>query len=92
MSLPEDNPADDQLDICGLCGHPGADKKAKWTGGLIYWPGEAQSDSELVHAECEDEECRRAHSLLSQAQRDVVIDDAVKYGFNPIPLKFREKS
>ena len=56
-------------DICGLCGEPGADKFAKWTGGGVYWPGETRPDTEFVHAYCEAEECRRAHSLLSDEQR-----------------------
>jgi len=60
-------------DICGLCGKPGADKMALWTGGGIYWPGEIKPDSELVHAECEDQETQRAHGALTQMQRDVVI-------------------
>ena len=61
----------DSEDICGLCGEPGADKFAH----PVHWPGEAVPDSELVHAECEDAECRRAHAALSQAQRDAVLRD-----------------
>ena len=61
-------------DICGLCGEPGADKMAMWTGGGIYWPGEIIPDSALVHADCEKEETARAHAALTQAQRDAVID------------------
>jgi len=60
-------------DICGLCGKPGADKMAMWTGGGIYWPGEVIPETELVHLECEQEEQRRAHSLLSQDQRDEIL-------------------
>jgi hypothetical protein len=60
-------------DICGLCGLPGADKMALWTGGGVYWPGERKPDAEVVRAECEQEETRRAHSMLTQAQRDAVI-------------------
>lgn len=60
-------------DICGLCGEPGADKMARWTGGGIYWPGETKPDTEMVHAECEREETARAHAALSQRQRDQVI-------------------
>lgn len=64
---------DDELDICGLCGNPGADKMAKWTGGGIYWPGEIQPNTRYVHAECEDEECRRAHSCLTIDQINAVL-------------------
>ena len=52
-------------DICGLCGEPGADKFAH----PIHWPGEQVSDGPLVHRECEEEECRRAHAALSEQQR-----------------------
>lgn len=61
-------------DTCGLCGEPGADKMAKWTGGGVYWPGEIRPDTELAHADCERDECVRAHAHLTQAQRDRVID------------------
>lgn len=84
--MTDENPDDD---LCGLCGEPGADKMAKWTGGAIYWPGEERPDTEMVHSDCENEECRRAHAQLSQPQRDRVIDDAAKYGMNPVPAKFR---
>jgi len=60
-------------DICGLCGEPGADKMALWTGGGVYWPGERIPDTEMVHQECEQEETRRAHAALSQDQRDAVL-------------------
>lgn len=52
-------------DICGLCGQPGADKIPH----PIHWPGETIPDTNLVHAECEDEECKRAHALLSDDER-----------------------
>jgi hypothetical protein len=52
-------------DICGLCGLPGADKIPH----PIHWPGEAIPDTNLVHSECEDEECKRAHALLSDDER-----------------------
>ena len=55
----------DDEDICGLCGLPGADKIPH----PIHWPGEQIPDTDLVHASCEAEECRRAHSLLSDKQR-----------------------
>ena len=60
-------------DICGLCGKPGADKMALWTGGGQYWPGEEIPETEVVHQECEEEETRRAHALLTQDQRDEVL-------------------
>lgn len=53
-------------DICGFCGLPGADKVPH----PMRWPGEASAGTELVHANCESEECRRAHSLLSDQQRE----------------------
>jgi len=53
-------------DICGFCGLPGADKIPH----PICWPGEDSAGTELVHAECEDAECQRANSLLSDKQRD----------------------
>ena len=53
-------------DICGLCGGPGADKLAH----PIHWPGEQVPDGPMVHSECEDAECRRAHALLTPEQRD----------------------
>jgi len=52
-------------DICGLCGNPGADKMAH----PIHWPGEKIPDSPLVHSKCEEEECCRAHYLLTDEQR-----------------------
>jgi len=56
-------------DICGLCGEPGADKMAAWTGGGVYWPGEERPDSELVHHSCEREERGRAYAALSPEER-----------------------
>ena len=55
----------DDEDICGLCGEPGADKYAH----PCHWPGEQIPDGPLVHAECEAEECRRAHAALSDEER-----------------------
>ena len=66
-------------DICGICGEPGADKMALWTGGGVYWPGEFIPDTELVHHECEREETRRAHAALSQKERNQVIDSIIRY-------------
>jgi len=51
--------------ICGFCGEPGADKMPH----PVHWPGEQSAGTELVHAECEQEECKRAHALLSDEQR-----------------------
>jgi hypothetical protein len=53
-------------DICGFCGKPGADKIPH----PVLRPGENRAGTELVHAECENEECNRAHSLLSDKQRE----------------------
>ncbi len=56
---------DADVDICGLCGEPGADKYAH----PIHWPGEQVPDGPLVHAECESAECARAHAALNERQR-----------------------
>jgi hypothetical protein len=69
--MTQENTTDDE-DICGLCGEPGADKIPH----PHYWPGEMRPSTELVHAECEQQECARAHSRLSQAERDAVIRSA----------------
>lgn len=53
-------------DICGLCGLPGADKMPH----PCYWPGERVPESELVHVECEQAECGRAHAALTDKQRE----------------------
>ena len=55
--------------ICGLCGDPGADKFAH----PVRWPGERAPDGEFVHSACEEEECGRAHSELSDAQRKLFL-------------------
>ena len=55
----------DDPDICGFCNQPGADK----IPSRIRWPGEESAGTEYVHAACEDDECRRAHALLSDRQR-----------------------
>ena len=52
-------------DICGFCGLPGADKIPH----PVRWPGEESAGTPYVHAACENEECKRAHSLLSDDQR-----------------------
>ncbi len=57
--------SDESEDICGFCGLPGADKIPH----PIRWPGEQRAGTELVHAECESEECGRAHAQLSDSQR-----------------------
>ena len=51
--------------ICGFCDLPGADKIPH----PVRWPGEQSAGTEYVHAECEDAECQRAHSLLTDKQR-----------------------
>jgi len=56
-------------DICGLCGEPGADKYAH----PVHWPGEQVPDGEFVHAYCEDEECKRAHAALNDAERKAFL-------------------
>jgi len=59
-------PAGEDEDICFLCGEPGSDKYAH----PVHWPGEAGAGGTLVHAECEDEECRRAHAALTPSERE----------------------
>ena len=51
--------------ICGFCNRPGADKIPY----PIRWPGEEIAGTELVHAACEDAECRRAHLRLTDEER-----------------------
>lgn len=60
-----DVPEEVTEDICGLCGESGADKIPH----PIHWPGEKEPETDFVHAECEDQECKRAHSELSDQQR-----------------------
>ena len=61
-------PTTDQAaeDICGFCNQPGANKFPH----PVRWPGEQSAGTELVHRECEEEECRRAHELLSEDERE----------------------
>lgn len=56
---------DNNEDICGFCGEPGADKIPH----PVRWPGECSPNSEYVHRHCEELECQRAHSMLSDSQR-----------------------
>lgn len=57
--------------ICGFCGKPGADK----TPHPIRWPGEESAGTELVHADCENSECSRAHrEFLERVGEDGVKD------------------
>ena len=60
---------EDDQDVCGFCDEPGADKVPH----PVRWPGEASAGTELVHASCEAEECRRAHALLSDEQRRLFL-------------------
>lgn len=53
-------------DICGLCGQPGADKVPR----PILWPDERVPNTAFVHADCEAEECARASELCQGAARD----------------------
>lgn len=56
----------DERGVCGFCGQPDADKVPH----PIRWPGERSAGTEFVHAACEDGECGRAHSLLTDRQRE----------------------
>ncbi len=60
----------DEEDICGLCGEPGADKMALWTGGGKYWPNETVPETEMVHQSCEQDETERAFDELAQEERE----------------------
>jgi len=58
MSIDKERLDEEERDICGFCGEPGADKMPH----PIRWPGEQSAGTEFVHAECEQEECRQAHT------------------------------
>jgi hypothetical protein len=62
--------AEPEADICGLCGLPGADKYPH----PIRWPGEAIPDKTFVHAECEEEECGRAHAELLRREGEFGVN------------------
>lgn len=53
-----------QDSVCGLCGQPGANKVPH----PIRWPGEAIPATAFVHAECEQKECERARSQMTEQQ------------------------
>ena len=59
----------DEEDICGICGLPGADKMPH----PCHWPGEMIPDTRLVHASCEESECKRAHGELSDSERKAFL-------------------
>ncbi len=61
-------------DICGFCGLPGADKIPH----PIRWPGEQHPNTELVHAECEQEECSRAHQEFYNRVGDNGVRDFLR--------------
>jgi hypothetical protein len=58
--------SEQQEDICGFCGLPGADKYPH----PIRWPDENSAGTELVHAACEQAECARASALCQGKARD----------------------
>lgn len=60
---------DDDEDICGFCGKPGANKIPH----PVRWPGEQSAGTPLVHDDCEKEECRRAHAELSDSEREAFL-------------------
>jgi hypothetical protein len=64
----------DEDDICGLCGLPGADKIPH----PRYWPQERRPDTDLVHAECEREECERASILCQGREREEFLDNIMR--------------
>ena len=67
--LLEDSMNDKTKDICGFCGEAGADKFPH----PISWPGEQSAGTKFVHAACEKVESGRAHSLLSDKQRELFL-------------------
>lgn len=60
---------DEDEDICGFCGQPGADKIPH----PLRWPGERSAGTECVHAACEAEECGRAHAALTTREREQIL-------------------
>jgi len=56
-------------DICGFCDQPGADKIPH----PIKWPGEQSAGTEYVHAKCEFVESCRAHSELTDKERELFL-------------------
>lgn len=60
----------DGEDICGFCGEPGANKMPH----PVFWPGERSAGTELVHVGCEQVECKRAHALLSDDERQRFLE------------------
>ena len=56
----------EQEDICGFCNQPGADKIPH----PVLWPDENRAGTELVHAECEQQECSRASALCQGRARE----------------------
>jgi hypothetical protein len=62
-------------DVCGLCGGPDPDKIPH----PEHWPGEQIPDTELVHTDCEQRECTRAHACLTENQRNAVIRNISRY-------------
>lgn len=60
---------DEDGDICGFCGFPGADKIPH----PVRWPGEESAGTDYIHAECEQAECNRAHAELTTRERDAFL-------------------
>ncbi len=51
------------IELCAICGEPDPDKIA----APRQWPGEMEVGGELVHAECETDECERAFLDYNQS-------------------------
>ena len=87
------NEENDDEDICGLCGEPGADKVAH----PVHWPGERVPDGPYVHADCENEETREAFPALTEMQRESFLRavshgscfDTRRYPYPPSPRPLR---
>jgi hypothetical protein len=59
----------DDNDICGFCGLPGADKFPH----PVRWPNEESAGTPLVHAACENAECKRASDSFQGPKRDAFL-------------------
>ncbi len=63
----------DLPDICGLCGQPILPDDDAKVPHPVHWPGERVSETDIVHVDCENYECCRAHLALSDRERDTFL-------------------
>ena len=68
---------DENDDICGLCGLPGADKIPH----PVYWPEEQRPDPdrELVHAECEQRACAEGSAKCQGKERQAFLNNVGRW-------------